>query len=391
MTDNKRASVGFSFNVQAKKKRKISSSKSISIFEEEKTEEKEKGEVILSISDGGVRSANPQKKEKPLVIPLGKDINTGKIGIKKNQDHLMLAKIARGENVEMEDAKSDNENDEFDGEIIPSKMEDIDTNLPLLLRNRRLELEEIKDENERFRADIADRPDASSLDDYNRVPVSKFGEALLRGMDWKPGMKIGMNDRGLVKPIEFIPRPRGLGLGADASQQKEKRKRKDDKPTKVLAPDADGKQRHYRNLDEKLVSSDKIKKKSNESEINYNKKEEKQYNTWMRRGIIVRIVSKSFKSGIYYRERVKIIDVIDDKHCDVLFEGKVLEGVKERMIETALPKAGGYVMVLCGRNSGRIGILKSRNSKKNEAVVEFRDDKSSRSYDFEDVAEYDKS
>ena len=39
--------------------------------------------------------------------------------------------------------------------------------------------------------------------------------AMLKGMGWSEGKPIGLNNAGLVEPIEYIPRHKGLGLGAE--------------------------------------------------------------------------------------------------------------------------------------------------------------------------------
>lgn len=53
------------------------------------------------------------------------------------------------------------------------------------------------------------------MEDYEKIPVHDFGVALLRGMGWKDGMVVGKNQQaGLVKPMEYKPRPSLLGLGA---------------------------------------------------------------------------------------------------------------------------------------------------------------------------------
>jgi len=69
--------------------------------------------------------------------------------------------------------------------------------------------------------------------------------------------------------------------------------------------------------------------------------------------LTVRIVSKSYRSGKYYRSRAKIVDVVSNTDCIVMLpNGTVLDDVKERMLETALPKPGGTVMVIRGRDRG---------------------------------------
>lgn len=42
--------------------------------------------------------------------------------------------------------------------------------------------------------EIEGKPE-STLDDYESVPISDFGKAMLRGMGWKEGMGIGKNQR----------------------------------------------------------------------------------------------------------------------------------------------------------------------------------------------------
>lgn len=72
-------------------------------------------------------------------------------------------------------------------------------------------------EDDRFRADVAARPDVASLDDYAAVPVEEFGAALLRGMGWKDGEAVGKRRAGAPAPKEPIikeRRPNLLGIGA---------------------------------------------------------------------------------------------------------------------------------------------------------------------------------
>ena len=35
----------------------------------------------------------------------------------------------------------------------------------------------------------------STLEDYEQVPIEKYGEAMLRGMGWQPGKGIGKNEK----------------------------------------------------------------------------------------------------------------------------------------------------------------------------------------------------
>ncbi|OAA56645.1 g-patch domain containing protein [Niveomyces insectorum RCEF 264] len=64
-------------------------------------------------------------------------------------------------------------------------------------------------EDDVFQRDFHDAPDASTLDDYEAMPVEEFGAALLRGMGWD-GKERGPRVKQVVR------RPNQLGLGAKA-------------------------------------------------------------------------------------------------------------------------------------------------------------------------------
>ena len=73
-------------------------------------------------------------------------------------------------------------------------------------------------EDDRFRADVASRPDPASLAEYANIPVSEFGKAALRGMGWKEGDPIGKRRNRTAganaKPRDVQRRPALLGIGA---------------------------------------------------------------------------------------------------------------------------------------------------------------------------------
>eukprot|EP00975_Prorocentrum_lima_P014253 3028112-Prorocentrum_lima.AAC.1 len=68
---------------------------------------------------------------------------------------------------------------------------------------------------------------------------------------------------------------------------------------------------------------------------------------------------------------------------------KLVEHVIERNVDTALPKAGGRVMVVLGEHKGKVGTLIERNSKaKKGAVVQLDDEVELCICSFDQVAEY---
>lgn len=77
-------------------------------------------------------------------------------------------------------------------------------------------------EAEALKQDVQELPEQSSLDDYDRVPVSQFGAAMLRGMGWSEGNAAGPprkdgKARPDVKP--WLPERRTALLGIGAKEQ----------------------------------------------------------------------------------------------------------------------------------------------------------------------------
>lgn len=56
--------------------------------------------------------------------------------------------------------------------------------------------------------------EVSTLEDYENIPVDKFGLAMLRGMGWKSSVGTGKKSIEVTTNLPEV-RPRGMGLGAD--------------------------------------------------------------------------------------------------------------------------------------------------------------------------------
>lgn len=77
--------------------------------------------------------------------------------------------------------------------------------------------EDYTNEDDRFKADVASRPDVPTLDAYEATPVEDFGWGMLRGMGWKDGDPVGKRrTQGPTtsKPRIVERRPALLGIGA---------------------------------------------------------------------------------------------------------------------------------------------------------------------------------
>lgn len=147
--------------------------------------------------------------------------------------------------------------------------------IPLLMRNPVPNVEEAQNDTEKYRIDVAQRPEEPSFTDdcYEKTSIEDFGAGLLRGMGWKEGEAIGSSVKGLAEPVEFIPRPFGLGLGAtrDSDIKPGKHDRKPKKYVKpgesrdrrekemVVAGGPDGQVRHIKKASETLVEKEVVK------------------------------------------------------------------------------------------------------------------------------------
>ena len=80
---------------------------------------------------------------------------------------------------------------------------------PLLSASLAPELLGLKDDGERFKADINTRPDDMNVrsDAYKSVRIADFGAAMLRGMGWDGQMEEKKEEE------KIIPRDNRLGLG----------------------------------------------------------------------------------------------------------------------------------------------------------------------------------
>ena len=76
-------------------------------------------------------------------------------------------------------------------------------------------------EEDAYRLAIASAPEASTLEDYERVPVEEFGAALLRGMGWKGETHGGKKGPKGKERWEVERRPNLLGLGAKELKEAE--------------------------------------------------------------------------------------------------------------------------------------------------------------------------
>ncbi|XP_074558262.1 protein MOS2-like [Curcuma longa] len=92
---------------------------------------------------------------------------------------------------------------------------------------------------------------------------------------------------------------------------------------------------------------------------------------WLTSYIRVRIINKDFMGGKLYLKKGKVIDVVGPTTCDISMDGsqELVQCVDQDILETALPKLGGLVLVLYGKHKGIFGNLEERNAEKGTGLV----------------------
>ena len=270
--------------------------------------------------------------------------------------------------------------------------------------------------------------DNMNFQNYEDNPIEDYGRNMLYKMGWKENTAIGRTNKGLIKPVEFIPRQKGLGLGAiplklDSSIIKTQQNTKNYFGTKVKINEGLHKglkgilidnindldkylnENQYVNIQLDLngiavkINSSYIKiYENNEKEKNKKKKkklkEEKgeQHKNkpikWVIPNIKVRIISKKRLEGKYYNTKAYVNDIIDAYSFSIVTnDGQIHSEFKEKDLETIIPKLDEEVLILFGENRGETGKLISRDKKKDKVLVQLYTDMSIVSLGQDDITE----
>uniref|UniRef100_A0A6P4A1U1 protein MOS2 n=1 Tax=Ziziphus jujuba TaxID=326968 RepID=A0A6P4A1U1_ZIZJJ len=112
--------------------------------------------------------------------------------------------------------------------------------------------------------------------------------------------------------------------------------------------------------------------------------------SWLTSHIRVRIISKDLKGGRLHLKKGEVVDVVGPKMCDISMDEsrELVQGVSQDLLETALPRRGGPVLVLSGKHKGVYGNLVERDLDREIGVVRDADTHSLLNVQFEQIAEY---
>ncbi|XP_059087184.1 G-patch domain and KOW motifs-containing protein-like, partial [Tigriopus californicus] len=112
---------------------------------------------------------------------------------------------------------------------------------------------------------------------------------------------------------------------------------------------------------------------------------------WVRPFLRVRFIDEGYQKGRFFNTKVVIDDVVTLDNCTCRTdEGKLLEGIHPRQLETLIPKKDhALVMIVNGINRGQMGEMLQRDKRSAIAVVQILPDKDQvLKLDFDDICEY---
>ena len=226
MSDQPSKSLSFSFSKTKQTDSTALSAPRVVLDTEANHSTQEDKNYVLSIDNEGIKSSKPIEKKTPLVIPLIETNNWRNQRLKKDTNPVSEEKTV--------ETKSDNKiSEKLDGDKSQEAVQSLSIDdlarkelleeaadssgvkskesssrvIPIFVANR---VPEGFEEDGNF--NVLNRAENPTLDDYERVPVTEFGMALLRGMGFKE------EEAKTSAPVEPKIRPKGLGLGAELPQ-----------------------------------------------------------------------------------------------------------------------------------------------------------------------------
>lgn len=113
--------------------------------------------------------------------------------------------------------------------------------------------------------------------------------------------------------------------------------------------------------------------------------------SWLQRDLRVRFIDKTFKGGKYYNSKMRVEDVLTPGSCVCRTEeGRLLEDVQQRMLETVVPhKDSDVIMVVQGKHTGQVGRILRRDRQKCQALVQLqREEERLHALDYDSICHY---
>jgi len=89
---------------------------------------------------------------------------------------------------------------------------------------------------------------------------------------------------------------------------------------------------------------------------------------------MVRVVSKKIRDGRLFDKKLTVHDISDEYSFTAMDErGNIIDDLREKDVETVIPKLKSLVKVLYGEHKGHVGTLLDRNKQKNQVQIQLLD------------------
>ncbi|KAI6195685.1 hypothetical protein M3Y94_01016900 [Aphelenchoides besseyi] len=109
---------------------------------------------------------------------------------------------------------------------------------------------------------------------------------------------------------------------------------------------------------------------------------------WVAPELMVRVISKDYKDGRYYKSKMLVVDAADRDHCELRDDRERLHTLKQKNLETVIPKIGGLVMIVRGKQRGQVGVVEDRDDRRYQLGVRVMGRHDLIMSDFDDVCEF---
>ncbi|KAI6171715.1 G-patch domain-containing protein [Aphelenchoides besseyi] len=123
-------------------------------------------------------------------------------------------------------------------------------------------------------------------------------------------------------------------------------------------------------------------------EIDEEKPSNSRASLWVAPELMVRVISKDYKEGRYYKSKMLVVDAADRDHCELRDDRGRLHTLKQKYLETVIPKIDGRVMIVRGKQRGQVGVVEDRDDRRYQLGVRVIGRHDLIMSDFDDVCEF---
>ncbi|KAI6221004.1 G-patch domain-containing protein [Aphelenchoides fujianensis] len=110
---------------------------------------------------------------------------------------------------------------------------------------------------------------------------------------------------------------------------------------------------------------------------------------WVAPELRVRVISRDYKDGRYFKQKMRVVDAADRDHCELRDDSGRIHTLKQKHLETVIPKGrGGQVMIVAGKHRGQVGQVVERDDRRYQLDVRMLGRRDVIKADFDDVCEF---